>query len=55
MIGILLLIGFLTKAVGVLSALLSFELLTTFMGSLDAPVFIWFYVFSDDQPHGDRN
>jgi uncharacterized membrane protein YphA (DoxX/SURF4 family) len=45
-IGILLLIGFVTKAIGVLSALLSFELLVAFMGSLDAPAFIWFYVLS---------
>ena len=45
-IGIVLLIGFLTKAIGILSALLSFELLTIFMGSIDAPVFVWFYVLS---------
>lgn len=45
-IGILLLIGFLTKATGVLSALVSFELLTIFMGSLDAPVIVGFYVLS---------
>jgi len=31
---------------GILGALLSFELLLAFVGSPDAPVIIWFYLFS---------
>ena len=45
-IGILLLIGLLTRVAGILGTLLASTLLLTFIGSLDAPVFVWFYLLS---------
>ena len=45
-IGIMLLVGLLTRVAGTLGAVLAFTLLATFLGSLDAPVVVWFYLFS---------
>ena len=45
-IGILLVIGLLTRVDGILGTLLASTLLLTFIGSLDAPVFVWFYLLS---------
>lgn len=45
-IGILLLIGLLTRVAGSLGGLLAAFLLISFLGSLDAPVFVWFYILT---------
>jgi uncharacterized membrane protein YphA (DoxX/SURF4 family) len=45
-IGVLLLLGLLTRVAGILGAVLATGLLAVFLGSLDAPVFIWFYILS---------
>ena len=45
-IGTLLLIGLFTRVSGILGTLLASTLLVTFLGSIDAPVFIWFYLLS---------
>lgn len=45
-IGILLLIGLFTRVAGILGTILASTLLLTFIGSLDAPVFVWFYLIS---------
>ena len=45
-IGILLLIGLFTRVAGILGTLLASSLLLTFIGSLDVPVFVWFYLLS---------
>ena len=45
-IGTLFLIGLFTRVSGILGTLLASTLLVTFLGSIDAPVFIWFYLLS---------
>ncbi len=45
-IGVLLVIGLLTRIAGTLGAFLASGLLFAFLGSLDAPVFAWFYILS---------
>lgn len=45
-IGLLLLVGLFTRVVGILGTILASSLLLTFIGSLDAPVFVWFYLLS---------
>lgn len=45
-IGILLVIGLLTRVAGILGAILAINLLVSFFGSLNEPAFLWFYIFS---------
>jgi len=46
MIGSLLLIGFLTRIAGTLGAILTINLAVCFLGLLNEPALVWFYVLS---------